>query len=112
MQLSLFLYLTSWKNSPGNLGKEYNNHNINNNTKTTTKNQNKTKSRKDSKNILHSATGIGENMIYISAETSVIVQGLDLQTLTLRSGSFGGTVRKTPLPMLHNAISPKDDFIF
>ena len=51
-------------------------------------------------------------MIYISAETSVIVQGLDLQTLTLRSGSFGGTVRKTPLPMLHNAISPKDDFIF
>ena len=44
--------------------------------KTTTKNQNKTKSRKDSKSILHSATGIGENMIYISAEASVIVQGL------------------------------------
>ena len=51
---------------------------MNNNTKTTTKNQNNTKSRKDSKNILHSATGIGENINYISAETSVIVQGLVL----------------------------------
>ena len=51
---------------------------MNKNTKTITKNQNNTKSRKDSKNILHSATGIGENINYISAETSVIVQGLVL----------------------------------
>ena len=101
----IILYLKSWKIA---LVIPQNNITTTSST-TTTRKQQKIKikqTQEKTAKTFYTVQQVLENMTYISAKTSVIVQGFDFQALTSKNGSIGIIVRKKTLPMPHNAISP------